>query len=68
MLSSSNAATQDLFFINFFANNFWATSDPRLADVKRYEYFHTLSIIGGLLCVVRMGAGKLSVDATKKRE
>jgi uncharacterized membrane protein YphA (DoxX/SURF4 family) len=59
---------QDLFIVNFFANNFWAATDPRSADVKRYEYFHTLSIIGGLLCVVRMGAGKLSVDGVKKRE
>jgi hypothetical protein len=28
---------QDLFVINFFANNFWSASDPRSADVKRYE-------------------------------
>lgn len=64
---------------NVVMNNFWsvATAHPHrdflkyfpttlnLGDV-RYDFFQTLSIIGGLLLLVNMGPGGLSVDEKKK--
>lgn len=50
---------------NMFMNAFWAV--PSWAqDYVRYDFFQTLSVIGGLLLVVYHGAGDLSIDQQKK--
>ncbi|GMM33419.1 Erv29 protein [Saccharomycopsis crataegensis] len=52
---------------NISVNYFWAYGykDPQ-RDFLRYEFFQTLSIVGGLLLIVNTGAGELSIDEKKK--
>ncbi|KAG7192360.1 Surfeit locus protein 4 [Scheffersomyces spartinae] len=56
-----------LFTYNMFVNQFWnySSHDPN-RDYLRYEFFQTLSIVGGLLLIVNAGAGELSFDEKKK--
>ncbi|QPG76669.1 hypothetical protein FOA43_004063 [Brettanomyces nanus] len=53
---------------NTTTNHYWTYDwkDTR-RDYLRYEFFQTLSIIGGLLLIVNTGAGELSIDEKKKR-
>ncbi|KAL7667090.1 ER-derived vesicles protein ERV29 [[Candida] zeylanoides] len=56
-----------LFAYNVFANQFWAYSaHDSNRDFLKYEFFQTLSIVGGLLIIVNAGAGELSIDEKKK--
>ncbi|KAK9452738.1 SURF4 family-domain-containing protein [Dipodascopsis uninucleata] len=56
-----------LSLFNVFINHYWtySSSHPN-RDFLKYEYFQTLSIVGGLLLVVNTGAGKISIDEKKK--
>jgi len=53
---------------NCWTNHYWTYSykDTR-RDYLRYEFFQTLSIVGGLLLIVNTGAGALSIDEKKKK-
>lgn len=53
---------------NCLTNHYWTYSykDAR-RDYLRYEFFQTLSIVGGLLLIVNTGAGELSIDEKKKK-
>ena len=63
---------------NILINNFWSvhSAHPHRDFLKyvlalslsncRYDFFQTLSIIGGLLLLVNMGPGGLSMDEKKK--
>jgi uncharacterized membrane protein YphA (DoxX/SURF4 family) len=53
---------------NCITNHYWTYpyKDTR-RDYLRYEFFQTLSIIGGLLLIVNTGAGELSIDEKKKK-
>lgn len=56
-----------LFVYNVFVNQFWLyllSNSNR--DFLKYEFFQTLSIVGGLLIIVNAGAGELSIDEKKK--
>lgn len=56
-----------LFAKNLLSNSYWRLSSNHPdRDILRYEHFQTLSIIGGLILLVNMGAGRLSIDEKKK--
>ncbi|KAK2735620.1 hypothetical protein FQN57_001166 [Myotisia sp. PD_48] len=56
-----------LSIFNVFVNNFW-TLHPHHPhkDFAKYDFFQILSIVGGLLLLVNMGPGQLSMDEKKK--
>lgn len=56
-----------LSVFNLFINNFWtlASHHPH-RDFLKYDFFQTLSILGGLLLLVNMGPGDFSIDEKKK--
>jgi len=56
-----------LSVFNVFVNNFWTlhSAHPH-KDFAKYDFFQILSIVGGLLLLVNMGPGQLSVDEKKK--
>jgi uncharacterized membrane protein YphA (DoxX/SURF4 family) len=56
-----------LSIMNIFVNNFWSvhSAHPQ-RDFLKYDFFQTLSIVGGLILLVNMGPGGLSVDEKKK--
>eukprot|EP00735_Rhodelphis_limneticus_P011549 TRINITY_DN4664_c0_g1::TRINITY_DN4664_c0_g1_i1::g.19519::m.19519 TRINITY_DN4664_c0_g1::TRINITY_DN4664_c0_g1_i1::g.19519 ORF type:complete len:272 (-),score=55.88,sp/O74559/SURF4_SCHPO/36.96/4e-47,SURF4/PF02077.10/2.7e-72,K_trans/PF02705.11/0.89 TRINITY_DN4664_c0_g1_i1:408-1223(-) len=52
---------------NLCSNNFWSLSEHDLdRDVYKYYFFQNLSILGGLLLLLSLGPGGLSIDEKKK--
>lgn len=56
-----------LSIFNVLVNNFW-TLHPHHPhkDFAKYDFFQILSIMGGLLLLVNMGPGSISIDEKKK--
>ncbi|KAH8921027.1 putative ER to Golgi transport-related protein [Atractiella rhizophila] len=56
-----------LSMFNILINNFWSVhkNHPQ-RDFLKYDFFQTLSIVGGLMLLANMGAGGFSVDERKK--
>ncbi|KAN0111770.1 SURF4 family domain containing protein [Russula decolorans] len=56
-----------LSVFNVAVNNWWSVHSAHpTRDFLKYDFFQTLSIVGGLILLVNMGPGGLSVDEKKK--
>ncbi|KAI9310112.1 SURF4 family-domain-containing protein [Dichotomocladium elegans] len=56
-----------LSVFNVLINNFWSVTNNHFKrDFLKYDFFQTLSIVGGFLLLVSMGPGGYSIDEKKK--
>jgi putative oxidoreductase len=49
-------------------HNFWAVSDPMMAQLQQAMFLKNVSMLGGALLVAHFGAGPYSLDARRSLE
>jgi putative oxidoreductase len=48
-------------------HNFWAISDPQMAQMQQGQFMKNLAMLGGALLITHFGAGPVSLDARSGR-
>jgi putative oxidoreductase len=48
-------------------HNFWAVTDPMMAQMQQAMFMKNLSMLGGALLIAHFGAGPVSLDARSSR-
>ena len=52
--------------LNFIVNDFWSHSNTSVMyDFKRYDFFQTLTVVGGLNLLLALGPGHIALDDKK---
>lgn len=52
--------------LNFIVNDFWSHSNTSVMyDFKRYDFFQTLTVVGGLQLLLALGPGHIALDDKK---
>jgi uncharacterized membrane protein YphA (DoxX/SURF4 family) len=58
-----------LYFLHNVLNSaFWFESVSHMREIRRYEFVQTLSIMGGLIMLINVGPGALSLDELRGRK
>lgn len=56
-----------LSLINFWFNAFWMhTGESLILDFKKFDFFQTMTVIGGLFTLILIGPGEMSLEELKK--
>jgi putative oxidoreductase len=53
--------------VTFSMHNFWAVTDPMMAQIQMAMFFKNVSMLGAALLLSQFGAGPLSLDARAGR-
>lgn len=68
-LEISGAILLMLYLLHNVLNSaFWSVSGSYVSQIMQYEFFQTLSIMGGLLMLILTGPGAISVDEMRSRK
>ena len=51
--------------VTLMMHNFWAVTDPMMAQMQQAMFMKNLSMLGGALLIAHFGAGPLSLDARR---
>jgi uncharacterized membrane protein YphA (DoxX/SURF4 family) len=63
---SASLLVSFLCVMNLLVNNWWSIDHASFRDSAKYNFFQTLSIMGGFLLLIVIGPGHLSYDEKKK--
>jgi putative oxidoreductase len=53
--------------VTFMMHNFWAVTDPGMAQIQMTMFMKNIALIGGALLISQFGAGPFSLDARSGR-